>query len=67
MGLVNHRVFFVNASLGLYSQLLEDREAWKKKLGRSRLAASLPLKFRVSPQPLMLSRPAARAPERANP
>ena len=39
VGLVNNRVFLVNASLGLYPQLLEDREAWKKKLGRSRLVA----------------------------
>ena len=39
VGLVNDRVFLVNASLGLYPQLLEDREAWKKKLGRSRLVA----------------------------
>ena len=39
VGLVNERVFLVNASLGLYPKLLEDREAWKKKLGRSRLVA----------------------------
>ncbi len=38
-GLVNHRVFFVNASVGLYPQLLEDREAYKRRLGRSRLVA----------------------------
>lgn len=41
VGLVNGRVFLVNASLGLYPQLLEDREAWKQKLGRSRLVAFL--------------------------
>jgi diacylglycerol kinase family enzyme len=40
VGLVNDRVFLVNASLGLYPKLLEDREAWKKKLGRSRLVAT---------------------------
>ena len=40
VGLVNDRVFLVNASLGLYPKLLEDREAWKKKLGRSRLVAA---------------------------
>ena len=39
VGLVNERVFLVNASLGLYPQLLEDREAWKRQLGRSRLVA----------------------------
>ena len=27
----------VNASLGLYPKLLEEREAWKKQFGRSRL------------------------------
>ena len=38
VGEVNGRVFLVNASLGLYPQLLEDREVWKKQFGRSRLA-----------------------------
>jgi len=39
VGLVNDRVFLVNASLGLYPKLLEDREAYKKRYGRSRLVA----------------------------
>ena len=39
VGLVNDRVFLVNASLGLYPQLLEDREAYKKQFGRSRFVA----------------------------
>ena len=39
VGLVNDKIFLVNASLGLYPQLLEDREAWKRRLGRSRLVA----------------------------
>jgi diacylglycerol kinase family enzyme len=39
VGLVNERVFLVNASLGLYPKLLEDREGWKKQFGRSRLVA----------------------------
>jgi len=39
VGLVNGRAFLVNASLGLYPQVLEDREAWKQRLGRSRLVA----------------------------
>lgn len=39
IGLVNGRVFLVNASLGLYSQLLEDREEQKQRHGRSRLIA----------------------------
>ncbi len=38
-GLVNDKVFLVNASLGLYPQLLQDREAYKQRLGRSRLVA----------------------------
>ena len=39
VGEVNNRIFLVNASLGLYPQLLEDREAWKQQFGRSRLVA----------------------------
>ena len=39
VGQVNEQVFLVNASLGLYPTLLEDREAWKQQLGRSRLVA----------------------------
>ena len=39
VGEVNGRLFLVNASLGLYPQLLEDREAWKQQFGRSRLVA----------------------------
>lgn len=39
VGLVNERAFLVNASVGLYPQLLEDREAYKQRYGRSRLVA----------------------------
>ncbi|MCB1917270.1 MAG: diacylglycerol kinase [Rhodocyclaceae bacterium] len=39
VGLVNDRVFLVNASLGLYPQLLEERENWKHYLGRNRFVA----------------------------
>lgn len=39
-GLVNGRAFFVNASIGLYPQLLEDREAYKRRYGRSRMVAA---------------------------
>jgi len=39
VGLVNGRVFLINASLGLYPQLLEDREAYKRRYGRSRSVA----------------------------
>ena len=41
VGEVNGRIFLVNASLGLYPQLLEDREAWKHQFGRSRFVAFL--------------------------
>lgn len=41
VGLVNGRVFLVNASLGLYPQLLQDREAFKSRLGRHRWVAML--------------------------
>lgn len=36
---VNDRTFIVNASVGLYPQVLEDREAWKQRFGRGRLIA----------------------------
>jgi diacylglycerol kinase family enzyme len=39
VGLVNDKLFLVNASVGLYPQLLQDREAWKRRFGRSRLVA----------------------------
>lgn len=38
-GLVNGQIFLVNASLGLYPQLLEDREAYKRQFGRRRWVA----------------------------
>jgi diacylglycerol kinase family enzyme len=41
IGLVNDRVFLVNASLGLYPKLLEEREAFKECYGRSRPVAWL--------------------------
>lgn len=39
VGLVNERVFLVNASVGLYPELLEDREAFKRRFGRNRFVA----------------------------
>ena len=36
---LNDRIFLVNASLGLYPQLLEDREYYKARFGRSRWVA----------------------------
>lgn len=39
VGQLNDEVFLVNASLGLYPQLLADREVFKKQHGRSRMVA----------------------------
>lgn len=39
VGMLNGRLFLVNASLGLYLTLLEDREAYKQRYGRSRMVA----------------------------
>ena len=39
VGMLNGQAFLVNASLGLYPQLLEDREAYKQRYGRSRMVA----------------------------
>lgn len=39
VGLVNDRVFLVNASLGLYPELLEEREKFKRRYGRYRATA----------------------------
>jgi diacylglycerol kinase family enzyme len=36
---VNEHLFLVNASLGLYPDLLEDREVWKNRFGRSQWVA----------------------------
>ncbi|RVU45976.1 diacylglycerol kinase [Rubrivivax rivuli] len=36
---INDHLFLVNASLGLYPDLLEDREAYKARFGRSRWVA----------------------------
>lgn len=39
-GLLNGQLFLVNASLGLYPQVLQDREAFKQRYGRSRWVAA---------------------------
>ncbi len=36
---INDQVFLVNASLGIYPELLQDREAYKARFGRSRWVA----------------------------
>jgi diacylglycerol kinase family enzyme len=39
VGQVNERIFLVNASIGLYPQLIADREAFTRRFGRSRATA----------------------------
>lgn len=39
VGLLNNKIFLVNASVGLYPKLLEEREIDKKHYGRSRVVA----------------------------
>ncbi len=39
VGAINDRIFLVNASLGVYPELLQDREAYKARFGRSRWVA----------------------------
>jgi len=39
VGMVNDRAFLVNASLGLYPELLQDREQYKRQYGRHRSVA----------------------------
>lgn len=41
VGMLNNRVFLVNASVGLYPALLEEREHDKREYGRSRVVAFL--------------------------
>jgi diacylglycerol kinase family enzyme len=41
VGMVNERVFLVNASLGLYPEILQDREQFKARFGRNRAVAAL--------------------------
>ena len=39
VGMLNEHLFLINASLGLYPRLLQDREHFKRRYGRSRLVA----------------------------
>ncbi|HYD33789.1 MAG TPA: diacylglycerol kinase, partial [Methylophilaceae bacterium] len=39
VGMVNDQIFLVNASMGMYPQVLQDREMWKAKYGRNRFVA----------------------------
>ncbi len=56
---INDRLFLVNTSLGVYPELLQDRERWQARFGRSRLIsvgagiatmlrAQAPLRLRVA-------------------
>lgn len=56
---INERLFLVNASIGVYPELLQDRERWQARFGRSRvislgaavatlLRAQAPLRLRVA-------------------
>lgn len=66
-GLLNGTLFLVNASLGLYPQVLQDREAFKQRYGRSRLVAAWAgLRTLLRPHPALLLRlQAGDDPERA--
>lgn len=57
VGLVNDRLFVVNASVGLYPKLLEKREVHKEKFGRTRLVAmfSALLTLLTPPRQLVLT------------
>lgn len=56
LGQVNDRYFTVNASFGVYAQSLEDREAFKRRFGRSRPVALLAglATLLKSPQPWLV-------------
>lgn len=41
IGMLNERIFLVNASVGLYPRLLEEREHDKRQFGRARVVALL--------------------------
>lgn len=41
VGLINERIFLVNAAIGLYPQILEEREQNNRQFGRSRIVALL--------------------------
>lgn len=55
VGVVNDRIFLVNASLGLYPQLLQDREEYKSQFGRTRAVAFLAGLRSLMQQPRQLS------------
>ncbi|MEE1652354.1 MULTISPECIES: diacylglycerol/lipid kinase family protein [Brachymonas] len=54
-GRINGHLFLVNASLGLYPLLLEDRERFKATLGRSRLVAGLAAIYSMLRRPVQMT------------
>lgn len=54
-GRINGRLFLVNASVGLYPVLLEDRERFKSVLGRSRLVAGLAAIYSMLRRPVQMT------------
>ncbi len=54
VGRVNGKIFLVNASLGLYPQLLEDREGFKNRFGRSRFIAMIAAAYSMLRDPRQL-------------
>jgi diacylglycerol kinase family enzyme len=66
VGLVNGRLFLVNASLGFYPQLLEDRESFKERYGRTRWVAMLAALWTLlsRTQPRLVVRMVAKGEER---
>jgi diacylglycerol kinase family enzyme len=54
VGMVNDRAFMVNASIGLYRRLLEERESFKMRFGRRRIVGYLSaIATLLSPHPVM--------------
>jgi diacylglycerol kinase family enzyme len=55
VGWVNGRLFLINASLGLYAALQEERESWKRQFGRSRLTAMVSGLYSLLTEPRKLT------------
>ena len=69
VGQLNGHPFLVNASLGLYPLLLQDREAFKKRFGRTRLVAmwaALRSMMRVHPRLALRIQADGQAPRQLN-
>jgi diacylglycerol kinase family enzyme len=52
VGVVNEQLFLVNASLGLFPEILKDREAYTARFGRHRLVVLFASAQTVTPQVL---------------